>query len=134
MAGWSTELEVWSSDVFQGRGHLSNDRGCFYSQDPRQTGVGLGVRGVGATCSLGVVAPVLSTLPNKQLSLWVSQPVECPTLDLGSGLDLMIHGTESTSSSVLTAQSLLGILSLSLSLLPFPAPSLSLSLSFSLLK
>lgn len=29
-----------TSLVFQGRGGLSNDRGCFYSWEPRQTGGG----------------------------------------------------------------------------------------------
>ena len=56
---------------------------------------------------------------------WVAQWVKRPTLDLGSGHDLMVHGIL-TSGSALAAQSLLGILSLSLSL---SAPPLARSLS-----
>ena len=51
--------------------------------------------------------------------------VECLTLDFGSGHDLTVPEVEPPSGSVLTVQSLLGILSLSLSLCPSPALSLS---------
>ena len=47
---------------------------------------------------------------------WVAQSVECLTLDFGSGHDLMVVRSSPTSGSILTAWSLLGILSLSLSL------------------
>ena len=56
----------------------------------------------------------------------MAQLVEHPTLDFGSGHDLVVRGLSPTSSSALTVQSVLGILSL-------PA-SLSLSLSLSLSK
>ena len=55
---------------------------------------------------------------------WVAQTVECSTLGFGSGHDLTVRGFGPTLGSVLTAWSLLGILSLSLSL----SPSLSLAL------
>ena len=58
--------------------------------------------------------------------LWVAQLVECPTLDFGSGHDLMVRAFDLASGSVLTVWSLLGILSSSLSL-PLPC-SLSISL------
>ena len=45
----------------------------------------------------------------------MAQSVECPTLDFGSGHDLIVHGLESHLSTALTAWSLLRILSLSLS-------------------
>ena len=61
----------------------------------------------------------------------MSQSVECPTLDLGSGHDLTVRGLSPVSGSMLTAQSLLGILSLPLflssSLPPSIPPSLPLS-------
>ena len=57
------------------------------------------------------------------MAQWVKQP----TLDLGSGHDLMVHEFEAASGSVLTAQSLLRILCL-----PLSAPLLLMSLSFSL--
>ena len=43
--------------------------------------------------------------------VWVVQLVERPTLDFSSGHDRMVHENESASSSLLRAQSLLGILS-----------------------
>ena len=49
----------------------------------------------------------------------MAQSVEGPTLDFGSGHDVTVCGFEPHMGSVLTAQSLLGILSL--------CPSLSLS-------
>ena len=51
-------------------------------------------------------------------STWVAQSVKHPTLDLGSGHDLTVYEIKPTSGSTLTAQSLLGILTL-------PLPSLS---------
>ena len=53
-------------------------------------------------------------------SSWVAQSVKHQTLDFGSGHDLRVVRSSPTSGSVLTAWSLLGILSL-------PPPSLSLS-------
>ena len=47
----------------------------------------------------------------------MAQSVKHPTLDFGSGHDLMVHETEPASGSALTAQSLLEILSLPLFLL-----------------
>ena len=59
----------------------------------------------------------------------MAQSVQCLALDLGSCVrDLTVCESEPTSGSVLTVQSLLGILSLPLSLCPSPACSLSLSL------
>ena len=64
----------------------------------------------------------------------MAQSVERLTLDFGSGHDLMIHGFEPPSGSVLTLHRLLGILSLSPSLsVPLPpacARSLSLKINF----
>ena len=58
---------------------------------------------------------------------WVAQSVKHPTPDLGSGHDLMVSDSEPQTFSVLTVQSLLGILSLPLSL-PLPhSPCTSLS-------
>ena len=51
---------------------------------------------------------------SKQVQLrgtWVAQSVECPTFGLGSGHDLWYRSLSPTSSSALTAWSLLGILS-----------------------
>ena len=63
---------------------------------------------------------------------WVGQSVKHPTLDFGSGHDLTVHEFKPASGSMLTAQSLLGILSLSLSL-SLSAPTLLLhTLSLSL--
>ena len=56
---------------------------------------------------------------------WVAQLVKGPTLDFGSGHDLMFVSLSPVLGSVLTVWSLLGILSLSLSL--FLPCSLSLS-------
>ena len=61
----------------------------------------------------------------KQQGAWVAQSVKRPTLDFGSGHDLMVCGFEPTLDSRLTAQNLLGILSPSLC--PSPACGLSLS-------
>ena len=47
---------------------------------------------------------------------WVAQSVEAPTLGFGSGHQLTIRGPSPASGSVLTARSLLGILSLPLPL------------------
>lgn len=47
-----------TSLVFQGRGGLSNDRGCFYSWEPRQTGGG-------DVCSLWAAAPCQLHLEKK---------------------------------------------------------------------
>ena len=44
---------------------------------------------------------------------WVAQWVEHPTLGFGSGHDLMVRGIEPQFGAVLSAQSLLGILSAS---------------------
>ena len=55
------------------------------------------------------------------------QSVKHLTLDFGSGHDLAVRGIEPHVGSALTAQSLLGILSLSLC--PFPTRALSLSVS-----
>lgn len=54
-----------TSLVFQGRGGLSNDRGCFYSWEPRQTGGG------GRLFSLGC-CPMPATLgkKNKKVTIW----------------------------------------------------------------
>ena len=62
---------------------------------------------------------------------WVAQSVKCPTLDFGSGHNLMVHEIQPCVSSALIAWSLLGILSLPF-YLPFPlsrslSPCLSLS-------
>ena len=46
----------------------------------------------------------------------MAQLVQCPTLDFHSGHDLTVHEIEPTSASVLTAWSLVGILSPALSL------------------
>ena len=46
----------------------------------------------------------------------MAQLVKRPTLDFGSGHDLMVHGFKPCLSPVLSVQSLLGVLSLSLSL------------------
>ena len=50
---------------------------------------------------------------------WVAQSVKRLTLGFGSGHDLMVRGFKPHTGSVLTTQSLLGILFLPLSL-PFP--------------
>ena len=57
----------------------------------------------------------------------VAPSVKHPTLDLGSGHDLTIHEIEPVVGSVLTVQSLLGILSppLSLSLLSLSLKSIN---------
>ena len=72
-----------------------------------------------------VHTPSAFLLPGDMLGgAWVAQSVEHPTLDFGSGHDLMVHEFESPASgSVLTVRSVLGILSLPLSA-PFPALSL----------
>ena len=57
------------------------------------------------------------------LGSWEAQSVKYPTFDFSSGHDLMVHEFEP---HILSAQSLLGILSLFLSLCPSP---LVLSLS-----
>ena len=51
---------------------------------------------------------------------WVAQLVKHPTLDFRSGYYLMVCWFEPPSGSVLTARSLLGVLSLSLSLFAPP--------------
>ena len=56
----------------------------------------------------------------------MAQPVKHPTLDFCSGHDLFV-GSSPASGSVLTVQSLPGILSLSLSLCPSPADSLKMN-------
>ena len=61
---------------------------------------------------------------------WVAQSIKRGTLDLISGHDLMqFVGSSPMLGSVLTAQSLLGVLSLPLSVPPLLTLSLSLSLS-----
>ena len=58
--------------------------------------------------------------------------VEHPTLDMGSGHDLTVHGIELHIRSALTVQTLMGIFSLPLSL-PLPhSHSITLSVSVSL--
>ena len=52
----------------------------------------------------------------------MAQSVKHPILDLGSGHDLAFHGIEPASTSALTVQSLLRILSLSLPLLNLHTP------------
>ena len=52
---------------------------------------------------------------------WVAQSLKCPTLDFSSGHDLTVMRLSSTLGSVMTVQSLLGILSLPL---PLPLPHL----------
>ena len=49
------------------------------------------------------------------MGAWVAQSVKHPSLDFGSGHDLRVHEFEPMLGSVLTAWSLLGILSLPLS-------------------
>ena len=61
----------------------------------------------------------------------MAQSVERPTLDLGSGHDPRVAGSSPVLGSVLTVQSLLGILSLPLCLCP-PPHTCALSLSLSL--
>ena len=56
---------------------------------------------------------------------WVAQSVRHLTLDFGSRHDLAVRRSSPASGSVLSAQSLLGILPLSLSLCPSLAFSLS---------
>ena len=63
---------------------------------------------------------------------WVAQLVKCGTLDFGSGHDLMVCEMEPQWGPVLTAWSLLGILSLRLSLPLPPVCSCILSLSLPL--
>ena len=63
----------------------------------------------------------------------MAQSVKHPTLDFGSGHDLMVVGSSPASGSVLTVWSLLGILSL-LSLCPSPTRSHDLSLKSPLKK
>ena len=67
---------------------------------------------------------------NSKEAAWVAQSGKHPTLSFSSGHDLV--RLSPTSGSVLTAWSLLGILSLPLSLCPSPARARSLSLSLSL--
>ena len=57
----------------------------------------------------------------------MAQSVERPTLDFGSGHDLLVMRLSPVSGSELTAQTLLGILSLSLTLCPSPASGLARS-------
>ena len=57
----------------------------------------------------------------------MAQSVERPTLDFGSGHDLLVMRLSPVSGSELTAQTLLGILSLSLTLCPSPAGGLARS-------
>ena len=61
----------------------------------------------------------------------VAQSVKCLTLDFGSDHDLMTHEIKPHMGSVLTAWSLLGILSLPLSAHPWLVRVLSLSLKIS---
>ena len=53
---------------------------------------------------------------DKEWSAWVAQLIKCLTPDFGSGHDLVVRGLSPVSGSVLTAESLLGIVSLSLPL------------------
>ena len=62
----------------------------------------------------------------------MAQWIKHLTLDFGSGHGLKVRGIELLSGSVLTAWSLLGILSLSLSLRPSSPPPLPLPSSCSL--
>ena len=70
---------------------------------------------------------------------WVAQLVKCPSLDFSLGYDFTVvrswlEVVSPMSGFALTAQRLLGILSLSLSLCPFPAQALSLSISLKIHK
>ena len=60
---------------------------------------------------------------------WGAQLVKHPTLDFSSGHDLAVMGSSPAPGSVLTARSLLGIVSLPLFLCPSPACVCSLSLN-----
>ena len=60
---------------------------------------------------------------------WGAPSVKSPALGFGPGHDLTCVSSSPASGSVLTAQSLLGILSLSLSVCPSPARALSVSFS-----
>ena len=58
-------------------------------------------------------------------STWMTEMVERPTLDFGSGHDLMVHGINPCLDSSLTVQTLLEILSLPLSLPPPPLSNIN---------
>ena len=90
------------------------------------------------TLDLGVMSlsPTLGVeiTSKTERGTWVAQSVERPTLDFGSGHDLTVIRSSPASGSVLTAWSLLGILSLPLPCSHLLSCSLSLSLSLSLSK